>query len=441
MKDTIAAISTPAGKGGIAVIRISGKDTLAVAKRFVPNVTFRANQAQFGTFVADNKIVDEIVATTFLAPHSYTGEDVVEISCHGSTFIQEEILRQLITPCAEAPYARLAEPGEFTLRAFLNGKMDLTQAEAVADLIDSQSPNAHKMAINQLRGSYRSSLEELRQQFINLTSLLELELDFSEEEVEFADRTQLLSLTRQLQTEITRLVESFRIGNAIKSGVPVAIVGRPNVGKSTLLNALLGEERAIVSPIAGTTRDTVEDTLVLEGTLFRFIDTAGIHHSSDTIESAGIERSYKAIRNAQIVILLTDNPTEPCTLPDADLEGKTLIKVLNKIDLNSHNNLEDNIVPISAKTGQGLDQLRKALTDAVAIDTDKTILTNVRHQEAMMHILDALNHIYQGLTNGIPSDLVVVDIRDALYHLGEITGQVTNDNILGNIFANFCIGK
>ena len=439
MTDAIAAISTPMGKGGIAVLRVSGPNAVDIVAQYVGPQRFEANSARFATFRVGERIIDEVVITTFRAPHSFTGEDVVEISCHGSLFVQEELLRCLLSGPQKA---RLANPGEFTMRAFLNGKYDLSQAEAVADLIDSTSEASHRLAVNQLRGGFSQRLKSIRERFVELTSLLELELDFSDEDVEFADRTVLKDLVDELENEITQLVESFRLGNALKNGVPVAIVGRPNVGKSTLLNALLGEERAIVSPIAGTTRDTVEDTLSLGGVMFRFIDTAGLRHSDDQIESAGIERSYKALREAQVVIHLFegDEPLESDILCEDGLAQKTLIRVRNKMDIYPVNQ-DDGVISISAKQGAGLELLKQALMDSVRVDGDQTLLTNVRHQESMKHILAALTHVREGLLQNLPADLVVIDIRDALYALGEITGQVTSDEVLGTIFGRFCIGK
>lgn len=428
---TIAAISTPQGVGGIAVVRLSGKEAQAVALKYVSRL--ENGKAVFATFRDGERLIDEVVVTSFPAPHSYTGDNVVEISCHGSIYVQQEILRLLVLDSQ----CRLAEPGEFTQRAFLNGKFDLSQAEAVADLIDSQSEVAHRLAVNQMRGGFSQKLKELRDKFVELTSLLELELDFSEEEVDFADRSSLMSLVDAIEEEIRQLADSFSMGNAIKRGVPVAIVGRPNVGKSTLLNALLGEDRAIVSPVAGTTRDTVEDTFILGGIQFRFIDTAGIRSSEDAIEMAGIERSYKAIRDAQIVLYLTDND-EPFETFEG-VEEKTVIYLRNKVDIQK-TMLED-AVPISAKTGEGMDELRSRLIDSVKIDPDRTMLTNVRHYEAMIQTLEALSHVRQGLIRNIPSDLVVIDLREALHHLGTITGQVTSDEVLGSIFGRFCIGK
>lgn len=434
-KETIAAISTPAGVGGIAVLRISGEGSIAIAEHLMGR-TLRDRTALFGRVFVDGEELDEVVATLFKGPRSYTGEDVVEISCHGSIYVQQQLLSAVLSTGA-----RLAEPGEFTLRSFLNGRMDLSQSEAVADLIDSVSSSQHRLAVNQLRGGFSQKLKELRRQMVDLTSLLELELDFSDEEVEFADRSALRSLLADIRREASRLVDSFKVGNAIKNGVPVAIVGRPNVGKSTLLNALLNDDRAIVSDVPGTTRDTIEDVVNIGGIVFRFVDTAGIRQSDDRIESAGIERSFEAARKAQVVILLSDNDEEDDELmlkAHVCMDGKMLLKVRNKCDLG---HVEDSGICISAKHGDGLEVLKNRLLESVSYEPDSTLLTNVRHYEAMCHILESLDNVDNGLDTGIPADLVVIDIREALYYLGTITGEVTSDEVLGNIFSRFCIGK
>lgn len=440
---TIAAISTPAGVGGIAVVRISGPKAFDVTQHHIKlhQASGPSPNTSYAIFRHQGQVIDEVVVTYFKAPHSFTGEDTIEISCHGSQYAQQAILQALVDSGA-----RLAEPGEFTRRAFLNGKLDLSQAEAVADLIHSTNTANHALAISQLRGGYSVRLNELRSQFVELASLLELELDFSEEDVEFADRAKLLSLLDTIEAECRRLCDSFSLGNAIRNGVPVAIVGRPNVGKSTLLNALVGDDRAIVSPIAGTTRDTVEDTVTINNIQFRFIDTAGIRHSDDTIEALGIQRSLQAIERAQIVLYVTDSPDtlsqELCDLQSQiNTQDKQLIAILNKADQR-----QDTIIPhaisISAQTGLGLDTLRQQLTLKYTSDfSEQPILANVRHLEALRQVLAATTLVRQGLDNGIPADLVVVDLRDAIHHLGTITGQVSSSDILASIFSRFCIGK
>lgn len=449
MKDTIVAIATPHGVGGIAVLRLSGEQSLPIATKLTGR-TFKDHQAQYAKIMQDDRLIDEVVVTPFLAPHSYTGEDVVEISCHGSLYVQQELLRIIIDNGA-----RLANPGEYTLRAFLNGKMDLAQSEAVADLIDATSEVQHHLAVNQLRGGFSKRLTELRERFVKLTALLELELDFSEEDVTFADRNELYQLVDVLHDEVQQLVDSFALGNALKNGVPVAIVGRPNVGKSTLLNALLNEDRAIVSNIPGTTRDTIEDTFVINGITFRFIDTAGLHHTDDAIESAGIERAYQSVEKAQIILYLTapevtDTLTEDldALAERIDFSQKTLIILHNKCDKQPKEISNDDNIPyqhtsltISAKHNIALDKLRQCLLDAVAINPDQTMLTNARHHEAMTHILTALENVHDGMVQELPADLLVIDIRDALYYLGQITGEVTTNEVLNNIFSRFCIGK
>lgn len=443
---TIAAISTAPGVGGIAVVRISGPQSFELTRRFlkVPE----NGRLFFASFRKDGGLVDEVVVSLFCAPHSYTGEDVVEISCHGSLYVQQAILNAYLEVGA-----RLAEPGEFTRRAFLNGKLDLSQAEAVADLIDSTNEASHALAVSQLRGGYSRKLGELRQQLVDLTALLELELDFSEEEVEFADRSRLEELLKSLRSEVSRLCDSFRLGNAIKNGIPVAILGCPNVGKSTLLNSLLGEDRAIVSDIPGTTRDTIEDVLNIDGYRFRIIDTAGLRNSDDQIESIGIERSFKAAKEAQIVLYLV-NVTDSVDVVSAalddlrqkvDMEGKHLLLIRNKIDQQMVD-VADNELQISAKTGYGLDALRSAMLKTVVDDhgmsiKNSNLVSNVRHYDALRRVGEALDHVKEGFEQGLSADLVVIDIRDALHYLGTITGQVTSDEVLGSIFTRFCIGK
>lgn len=442
--DTIAAISTPHGIGGIAVVRLSGPDAFAIASRHLKSPG--ATHPQL--FRIGEKVLDQVIATAYHAPHSYTGDDTVEISCHGSLYVQQTLLQALLDSGA-----RLAEPGEFTRRAFLNGKLNLSQAEAVADLIDSTNAAAHSLAVSQLRGGYAKELETLRQQLVDLTALLELELDFSDEDVEFADRSRLHSLASQIYTRVTALRESFHMGNAMKRGIPVAIIGRPNAGKSSLLNALLHDNRAIVSDIPGTTRDTIEETFVIEGTPFRIIDTAGLRHSDDPIETLGIQRTLTTVAQADIVLYVHDaSQSYGHALADLQelqdrlsLKDKHLFIVNNKIDLVPETlTAPYRTFPISAKEGTGLDALTSALAKAAQTDLAQApdvMLTNVRHYDALGHVEQALLHVAKGLADHLPADLVVIDLRDALHHLGTITGQVTSDEVLGTIFSRFCIGK
>ena len=442
--DTIAAISTPHGIGGIAVVRLSGPDAFAIASRHLKS----PGAAHPQLFRIGEKVLDQVIATAYHAPHSYTGDDTVEISCHGSLYVQQTLLQALLDSGA-----RLAEPGEFTRRAFLNGKLDLSQAEAVADLIDSTNAAAHSLAVSQLRGGYAKELETLRQQLVDLTALLELELDFSDEDVEFADRSRLHSLASQIYTRVTALRESFHMGNAMKRGIPVAIIGRPNAGKSSLLNALLHDNRAIVSDIPGTTRDTIEETFVIEGTPFRIIDTAGLRHSDDPIETLGIQRTLTTVAQADIVLYVHDaSQSYGHALADLQelqdrlsLKDKHLFIVNNKIDLVPETlSAPYRTFPISAKEGTGLDALTSALAKAAQTDLAQApdvMLTNVRHYNALGHVEQALLHVAKGLADHLPADLVVIDLRDALHHLGTITGQVTSDEVLGTIFSRFCIGK
>ena len=442
---TIAAISSPAGTGAIAVIRLSGDEAVAVADRlFRPHNaarTLRAVPAQsaiYGTIVdpATDEVIDEVVATPFHAPHSFTAEDMVEISCHGSLFIQNTILRLLIDNGA-----RMATPGEFTKRAFINGRLDLTQAEAVADVIGARSAAAHALALRQLKGDVSSRLTELREKLVHLASLLELELDFSDhEDVEFADRTELLAIANDTRQEISRLCSSFAHGNAIKNGIPVAIVGEPNVGKSTLLNRLVGDDAAIVSDIAGTTRDSIERETIINGTLFRIIDTAGIHDTNDTIERLGIERSLKAIDDAQVVLHITTpssfSASEYCS-------QKNHITVVNKIDTAPAGyQVPENAIAISARNGENIDTLISAMTSSVSEPIEDVTITNARHYEVLSRALESINRVIEGLEQEIPSDLVAQDLRECTSLLAEVTGgEITPDEVLGNIFSKFCIGK
>ena len=442
-RDTIAAISTPAGVGGIAVVRVSGTDALPCVLRHLSVATLEDRHATYCRF--DD--LDDVVAVYF--PKGYTGEPTVEISCHGSLYVQQAMLQTLVDDGA-----RMAEPGEFTMRAFRNGRLNLSQAEAVADLIDAVTPTQHQLAVSQLRGGYADELKALRQQLLDLTSLLELELDFSQEDVEFADRSQLIHLVGSLSLRINSLRNSFRLGNALKRGIPTAIIGRPNAGKSSLLNALLADDRAIVSPIAGTTRDTVEETFSIGGFTFRLIDTAGLHQTDDPLENLGIKRSIAAAAQADIILYVhdatrsfSDALADMQSLQDAgvSLEGKHLWIVNNKMDLPDAVNPTPGVgIAVSSTQGTGLDRLRQVMVDAVSrdkADSSDILLTNARHYDALGRADAALRQVAAALTQGIPADLVAVDLRDALYHLGSITGEVVPDDILGNIFSRFCIGK
>ena len=427
MNDTICALATPPG-GAIAVIRVSGRDAVSMTNAIFSKSLDHAEgyTIHFGQ-VADEKgvVLDDVLVSVFRAPHSYTGEDSTEISCHGSAYIVQHLLESLIQHGA-----RQAKPGEFTMRAYMNGKLDLSQAEAVADLIASSNKATHDIALSQLRGHFSSQLAQLRDQLLRLTSLLELELDFSDhEELEFADRSELRSLAQAIDTRVQQLADSFQTGNALKNGLPVAIIGAPNVGKSTLLNALVGEERAIVSDIQGTTRDAIEDTIQLAGITFRFIDTAGIRHTSDTIENLGIERSIAAVQRAQIVLMMTE-PGVP--YPDVPLrDDQTVIRIENKTGT------------FQAKFGIGLDALRQQLIDAAPKTSDSdVIVTSARHYEALCRAHDSLARVLDGLTSSLPSDLIAEDLRLTLDALGDITGgTITPQDTLNNIFSHFCVGK
>ncbi len=458
--DTICAISTAHGMGAIALVRIAGDDAITIAdKLFKPagepgslNKT-DAHIARLGKIFDGDTLLDEVVVTLYKNPHSYTGQDLVEISCHGSVFIQKRLLELLVSNGA-----RLAQPGEFTFRAFMNGKMDLSQAEAVADLISSNSESAHHMAIRQMRGGYSAMISELRTRLVNFASLIELELDFSEEDVEFANRKDLLKLLKSIRKEIENLKSSFALGNVIKQGIPVAIAGKPNVGKSTLLNALLQEERALVSEIPGTTRDAIEDMVNLEGVNFRFIDTAGLRLTDDTVETMGINRTYEKMNLAWIVLYVFDiNEITEEEIDDAIAElrqqlqdpEKTIIPIANKTDMLMEaphifqRLVELDTLFVSAKRNENINLIAERLINAVEFHklTDQAIVYNLRHFEALNNAAEAIDTVMDGLKKSIPSDLIAIDLRQALYHLGTITGEVTNDEILGNIFSKFCIGK
>lgn len=446
-QDTICAVATPPGTGAIAVLRLSGPQALPIARACSDMVrNINARTAYFCRFRDADGDIDEGLLTWFKAPASYTGEDVVEVGIHGSPYIAQRLLEAFTVHGA-----RVARPGEFTLRAFLNRKLDLSQAEAVADLIASQGAAAHKLALQQLRGGYSERIEGLRQQLIDFCALIELELDFSEEDVQFARRDQLLLLINDLIAICDELVRSFRFGNAVKRGVPVAIIGAPNSGKSTLLNALLREDRAIVSDIPGTTRDTIEEVITLDGVAFRFIDTAGIRSTEDTVEQLGIERSYQKAREASIVVLLGDAGVmsggafamQARLLRERVGEGPVIIPVLNKCDLPGANP-PTGLPAISARTGAGLDALRGMFLDHVRSlggDRSDIVVTNARHVEALTRARDALLDARHGLQEGIGGELLAVDLRRAQHHLGEITGRITPDDLLGSIFGRFCIGK
>jgi tRNA modification GTPase len=451
--NTIVALSTPNGVGAIGVIRLSGNDAVKIVNAIFIGKNLleqRSHTIHLGKISYNKEILDEVLVSLFLAPSSYTKENVVEISCHGSPYIQQKIIEALIDNGASS-----AKAGEFTQRAFLNGRFDLSQAEAVADIIASDSQAAHKIAMNQMRGGISSKLSELRTALVDFTALIELELDFGEEDVEFADRTKLNELLHQIQHEIAVLLQSFSYGNAIKNGIPVAIVGKPNAGKSTLLNALLQEERAIVSAIAGTTRDTIEETLTIDGLLFRFIDTAGLREANDEIEKIGIERSKEAIEKADIVIYLFDIFTEDFTVVEEELKiipkDKKIIILGNKQDLNKSNFevstpiFEENFIAISAKEKVGIDELKTALVNLVLkdkIDQNVVIISNQRHYEALQKSQLAIENVLQKLQQNISSDFISHDIKTALRHLGEITGNIDIDkDILATIFGKFCIGK
>jgi tRNA modification GTPase len=439
--DTICALATPQGVGALAIIRVSGPETFAITNAIFKGKNLEkaaANTIAYGHIVDNEKIIDEVLISIFKAPRSFTKENSVEISCHGSDFIVRAILKLLIRNGC-----RMATPGEFTQRAFLNGQFDLAQAEAVADLIAADSEASHQIAINQLKGGFSKKLAYLREELISFASLVELELDFGEEDVEFADREDLRMLINKLQSQINPLLNSFESGNAIKEGVPVAIIGAPNAGKSTLLNALLNEEKAIVTDIAGTTRDIIEDIVFIEGRKFRFIDTAGIRETKDVIESMGIERSRKAMHSAKIIIFLFDNEENKLFLDSLakETENADILWVQNKIDLNQRY-IAENTMKISAKNDIGIEDLKTALLQKVNLqNTQDTTITNLRHFEHLHKANEALSDVLDGLNSGVTGDFLAQDIRLSLHHLGEITGTITSNDLLANIFGKFCIGK
>ena len=461
--DTIIALATPAGAGAIAVIRLSGRDAITIASKHFESVSGKILENQKSHtihlgYIKDGKnVLDQALVSIFKNPHSYTGENVIEISCHGSPYIQQQIIQLFLRNGC-----RTADAGEFTLRAFLNGKMDLSQAEAVADLISSDNAASHKIAVQQMRGGFSNEIKQLRTELLNFASLIELELDFSEEDVEFADRTQFKELLTRIQKVLQSLIDSFAVGNVIKNGIPVAIVGEPNVGKSTLLNAFLNEERALVSDIAGTTRDSIEDEISIGGIGFRFIDTAGIRETQDVVEGMGIKRTFEKIEQAQVVLLLVDG--SKLLSDDKKLKNividyekiknqnplKPLVLLVNKADTLSEDDKNkigtylDDVKYLSAKTGEGVEELQNSLLEFVntgALRNNETIVTNTRHYNSLLKALEEIEKVQFGMKAELSSDLMAIDVKEALYHLGEITGQVTNDELLGNIFANFCIGK
>ncbi len=461
--DTIVALATPSGAGAIAVIRISGKHSISITSKQFESVSGKKLEKQkshtlhLGFIKDEKKTLDQVLVSIFKNPNSYTGEDVIEISCHGSQYIQQEIIQLFLRKGC-----RMATPGEFTMRAFLNGKMDLSQAEAVADLIASDNASNHQVAMQQMRGGFSNKIKELRQQLLNFASLIELELDFSEEDVEFADRGEFRKLLNELEEVLKKLIDSFSLGNVIKTGVPVAIIGEPNVGKSTLLNVLLNEERALVSDIAGTTRDTIEDEIIIGGISFRFIDTAGIRETEDIIEGMGIQRTYEKTDKAQVILYLVSGDelsanSEKLAEAKTGLQKitdryneKSVITVINKIDkLNAETTQELNIhfpnaVLLSAKEKVGVEQLEKLLLSFVEtgkLRNNETIVTNSRHYDSLLNALAEIKKVQHGLDDELSGDLLSLDIRRALFYFGEITGEITTDELLGNIFANFCIGK
>ncbi|MCC1484559.1 tRNA uridine-5-carboxymethylaminomethyl(34) synthesis GTPase MnmE [Winogradskyella immobilis] len=459
--DTIVALATASGTGAIAVIRLSGVDAISITDSCFRSIKKtkqlkdqKTHTIHLGHIIDRDRVVDEVLVTVFKGPNSYTGEDVIEISCHGSSYIQQEIIQLFLRSGC-----RMATAGEFTLRAFLNGKLDLSQAEAVADLISSDNEASHQIAMQQMRGGFSSEIAKLREELLNFASLIELELDFAEEDVEFADRTQFKELIERIGFVLKRLIDSFAVGNVIKNGIPIAIVGEPNVGKSTLLNALLNEDRAIVSEIAGTTRDTIEDEISIGGIGFRFIDTAGIRETKDVVESIGIKKTFEKIEQSQVTIYLFDAQKNIDNLEAVRIEiekirnrypQKPLLVIANKIDTLTDTQLSEinktivDVLMLSAKTGFGVEELTNSLLNLIntgALRNNETIVANSRHYDALLKAFEETQKVSYGLDSGLSGDLLAIDIRQALYHFGEITGEITTDDLLGNIFANFCIGK
>jgi len=458
--DTIIALATPSGAAAIAVIRLSGSKAVQMVDTSFKSISSKKLVSQkthtihLGHIVEDSRVLDEVLVSVFKNPKSYTGEDVVEISCHGSSYIQQEIIQLFVRNGA-----RIANPGEFTLRAFLNAKLDLSQAEAVADLIASDNKASHQIAMQQMRGGFSNEIKILRDELLNFASLIELELDFSEEDVEFANRKQFEELLERIIKVLKHLIDSFSTGNVIKNGIPISIIGAPNVGKSTLLNALLNEDKAIVSDIAGTTRDAIEDEISIEGIKFRFIDTAGIRTTEDTIESIGIKKTFEKITQSQVVLYLLDASrvtTETIQIFNTEIRkiqeqypDKQLVVIANKIDESDQEYIETSFVYphtlfTSAKSGLGIDALKAKLLEFVntgALRNNDTIITNSRHYDSLLKALAEVQKVQQGMDANLSGDLLAIDIRQALYHFGEITGEITSDDLLGNIFANFCIGK
>ena len=459
-KDNIIALATPAGSGAISIIRISGSksieitDSLFKSKNGSKLIDKNSHTITLGQITDGNRIIDQVLISLFIAPKSYTGENVVEISCHGSSYVQNEIIKLFIDNGCRA-----AKAGEFTLRAFLNGKIDLSQAEAVADLISSKSSASHKIALDQMRGGFKSDIKELRQQLLDFASLIELELDFSEEDVGFANLNELKKLIHKIKETISVLIDSFAAGNVIKNGIPIVIVGEPNTGKSTLLNAILNDERAIVSDIPGTTRDTVEDEIILNGINYRFIDTAGIRPTKDKIESVGIKKTFEKVESSSIVLYMLDSSVNDSNkINDSkqiinkiikDFPDKNLIIVANKIDIGDSKLIESHFnefkhICISAKHGTNIDELKQQISSCIdlnEINTNSSVVTNSRHYDLLCKSSVEIENVLKGIDDKISGDLLAIDIRQALQYLGELTGEVTNDEVLGNIFSKFCIGK